>query len=167
MNKELYSIQVNWSDEDEGFIATVPEFPGLSAFGETRQEAVDEAQIVLEGFIEVYEEDSRKLPDPEKIAKYSGQTRLRIPKTLHQKIAQSAEREGVSMNQYINFLLSERESEKETFRAALEEAAEIFYKKAVLIHTTTFSVTSGNEQFSGKPLDFDQSSGSTYKEFRY
>lgn len=166
-NEEMYSIRVNWSDEDKGYIATVPEFSGLSAFGKTMQEAVEEAQVALEGFIEIFKEEGRQLPEPEKIAEYSGQTRLRLPKSLHKKISQSAECEGVSMNQYLNFLLSERESERKAFRAALEETAEIFYKKAVLIRTTIFPVTPGNAQPSDKPIGFDQPSGSTYLELKY
>lgn len=59
-----YSMLIRWSDEDECFIATIPEFPGLSAFGDTRSEAAKEAEIVLEGFIEIYKEDGIELPEP-------------------------------------------------------------------------------------------------------
>lgn len=37
---------------------------------------------------------------------YSGRLLLRMPKTLHQRLAEAAEKEGVSLNQYIVFLLS-------------------------------------------------------------
>lgn len=63
MNK--YSINIKWSDEDKSFIATIPEFPGLSAFGETQEEALKEAKTALNGFVEVYEEDNCQLPEPE------------------------------------------------------------------------------------------------------
>ncbi len=43
-----YAIQIFWSEEDEGFIAICQEFPGLSAFGETREEALREAQTALD-----------------------------------------------------------------------------------------------------------------------
>jgi predicted RNase H-like HicB family nuclease len=59
-----YSFNVQWSDEDDAYVATVPEFPGLSAFGDTPDEAIVEAQTALEGFIEVYEEDGCPLPKP-------------------------------------------------------------------------------------------------------
>ena len=51
---DKYSINIMWTDEDEGYIATIPEFPGLSAFGESPEEAIGEAKIALAGFIEVY-----------------------------------------------------------------------------------------------------------------
>jgi predicted RNase H-like HicB family nuclease len=46
-----YAIHIYWSNEDEGFIAVCEEFPGLSAFGETREDALKEAQIALNAMI--------------------------------------------------------------------------------------------------------------------
>jgi antitoxin HicB len=99
MNK--YSINIFWSDEDEGYIAVSPEFPGLSAFGKTAAKAIAEAQIALELFTETYREEGLSLPEPQVVQQYSGQTRLRLPKSLHRQAAQIAEAEGVSLNQLI------------------------------------------------------------------
>jgi len=104
---EKYSINIIWSDEDEGYIATIPEFPGLSAFGDTPEEAIEEANIALAGFIEVFKEDGCKIPEPQTLNTFSGQTRLRLPKSLHSKLSQQANREGVSFNTYMVQLLSE------------------------------------------------------------
>lgn len=41
----MYKINVIYSHEDEGYIATVPELPGCSAFGETREEALEEIEV--------------------------------------------------------------------------------------------------------------------------
>ncbi len=60
-----YAIQIFWSEEDEGFIAICQEFPGLSAFGETREEALREAQTALDLMIETYRENSIPLPEPQ------------------------------------------------------------------------------------------------------
>jgi len=62
-----YAIQIFWSEEDESFIAICQEFPGLSAFGETREEALYEAQIALDLMIETYQENSIPLPEPQSI----------------------------------------------------------------------------------------------------
>ncbi len=62
-----YAIQIFWSEEDESFIAICQEFPGLSAFGETREEALHEAQIALDLMIETYQENSIPLPEPQSI----------------------------------------------------------------------------------------------------
>jgi len=95
-----------WSDEDEGFIATVPELKNLSAFGETYEEAVKEVKDVIEGYIETLEEDNIDIPAPSTLSCFSGQTRIRMPKKLHQLLSIEAEREGVSLNMLMVTLLS-------------------------------------------------------------
>ena len=54
MNMNKYGFKLFWSDEDEGYIATCPEFPTLSAFGETPESALTEAQTALDLFIEEF-----------------------------------------------------------------------------------------------------------------
>ncbi len=103
-----YSINLAWSKEDECYVATVPEFPGLSAMGETPEKAAEEAKIAVDGFLEIYLEDGCEIPEPETVKDYSGQTRLRLPKSLHATLSKEAEREGISLNSYIVHLLSER-----------------------------------------------------------
>ena len=93
-----YSFAVRWSDEDRGYIALVPEFPGVSAWGETADDAIREVQVALGLVIEVMGEDGEELPPPWKIARYSGQFRLRVPASLHEQLADRAELEGVSLN---------------------------------------------------------------------
>lgn len=101
-----YSIILMWSDEDNCYIARIPEFPGLSAFGDTPEEAVKEAKIAAEGFLDVYKEDGCQIPEPHILEDFSGQTRLRLPKSLHANLSQQAEKEGISLNSYIVHLLS-------------------------------------------------------------
>lgn len=101
-----YSINIIWSDEDNGYIATVPEFPNLSVFGETYENALREAKTVVEGYIETLEEEKLPIPAPNKLVVYSGQTRIRMPKVLHQRLAEQAERQAVSLNTYMVSLLS-------------------------------------------------------------
>lgn len=105
MNK--YSFNIAWSEEDEEFVATCPAFPGLSALGETEEEALTEAKVALRLFIKTCEEKSIPLPEPQIIQQYSGQFRVRLTKTLHRKLAQQAEVEGVSLNSLILSYLSE------------------------------------------------------------
>ena len=62
-----YAIQIFWSEEDEAFIAVCREFSGLSAIGETREEALHEAQIALDLMIETYLEKGFALPEPQSV----------------------------------------------------------------------------------------------------
>ncbi len=63
--KNKYALQIFWSEEDEAFAAVCQEFPGLSAFGETREEALHEAQIALDLMIETYQSNNIALPEPQ------------------------------------------------------------------------------------------------------
>jgi predicted RNase H-like HicB family nuclease len=100
-----YSININFSEEDNCYIATVPAFPGLSAFGDTPEKALEEAKIVLQGFIEVYQEDKRPIPEPDILSPYSGQLRVRMPKDLHAKLSKTAKAKNMSLNNYMIQLL--------------------------------------------------------------
>ena len=103
-----YGFNLLWSEEDQGFIVTCPDFPGLSAFGETPEEALSEARIALELFIESLQASGDSLPKVTECFDYSGQIRLRMPKTLHSSLAHKADTEGVSLNTWIVTLLAER-----------------------------------------------------------
>lgn len=105
---DQYSIVCQWSDEDEGYIALVPELKGVSAFGETPAEALAELEIAKKLHIRVHEEDGCPLPDPRKLPEFSGQLRLRLPKSLHEELSRAAEIEGSSLNTYIVSLLGDR-----------------------------------------------------------
>lgn len=48
---DRYSVQIFWSTDDGGFIATVPDLPGCSAFGETRPQAATEIAYAIEAHI--------------------------------------------------------------------------------------------------------------------
>jgi len=108
-----YSINLLWSEEDDCYVATVSEFPGLSAFGESPEEAIKEAKIAVDGFLRVFKEDGCLIPKPNTLKPFSGQTRLRLPKSLHATLNQEAQKDGVSLNTYIISLLSERHVAKQ------------------------------------------------------
>jgi len=60
-----YAIHIFWSADDEGFIAICNEFPGLSAFGDTREDVLREAQTALDLMIDTYREKGLELPEPQ------------------------------------------------------------------------------------------------------
>lgn len=96
-----YPINIEWSDEDQEYIATCSAFPGLSAFGTSEEEALREAKIALAGFIETYKANNMPLPEPASRASFSGKLQLRLAKTLHRLAAQMARNEDVSLNTFI------------------------------------------------------------------
>lgn len=102
-----YSTKVQWSDEDACFVAVCPEFPDLSGFGDTREQAVVELEIALAAAIDVYQAEEWSLPELHGLGSFSGKVLVRMPKRLHATLAQQAEREGVSLNTLMVTLLAE------------------------------------------------------------
>jgi antitoxin HicB len=107
---QRYPLNVFWSDEDGGYIAVATDLPGCSAFGETQGEAIAEAQDAIASWIEAAGAAGNAVPAPSKPAdweRYSGKVLVRMPKSLHASLARSAGAEGVSLNHFIVYLLSE------------------------------------------------------------
>ena len=116
-----YPFNIAWSEEDKAYLATCPAFPGLSAFGDTEEEAVAEGKVALRAMIEACQTKGIPLPEPRTVGAYSGQTRLRLSKTLHRQSAAMAEAEGVSLNQYIVDALVARISGEQVASRILED----------------------------------------------
>ncbi len=60
-----YRLNVWWSEEDKAFLVEVPELPGAMADGATPEEAVANAQEVIENWITFAPEHGREVPEPE------------------------------------------------------------------------------------------------------
>ncbi len=59
-----YEVIIYWSDEDQAFIAEVPELPGCAADGATYQEALANVELVIQEWIETAKELGRPIPEP-------------------------------------------------------------------------------------------------------
>ena len=59
-----YEVIIYWSDEDESFVAEVPELTGCMADGATQQEALANAEAVIQEWIETARELGREIPEP-------------------------------------------------------------------------------------------------------
>jgi predicted RNase H-like HicB family nuclease len=59
-----YEVIIYWSDEDQAFIAEVPELPGCAADGATYQEALANVEVVTKEWIETAKELGRTIPEP-------------------------------------------------------------------------------------------------------
>lgn len=59
-----YTMIISWSDDDQAYIVSVPELPGCMADGKTPTEAVENAEIIIQEWIECALEDGDKIPEP-------------------------------------------------------------------------------------------------------
>jgi antitoxin HicB len=131
-----YPKHLFWSDEDEGFIAVAPDLPGSSAFGETEAEAIAELDRAIDAWIEAARAAGNAIPAPSRPASTdlpSGKVLVRMPKGLHQRAALCAEREDVSLNQFIVSCLAEAVGERSR---AVEPGYQILRDSVYPIHPT-------------------------------
>ena len=103
-----YHIIIQYITDESGsyYHATVREFEGCMSHGNTYIEAFENIQAAMEGWIETKLENGFMVPEPADENQYSGKFVLRLPKTLHARLAMEAEKEGVSLNQYALYRLS-------------------------------------------------------------
>ena len=59
-----YEVIIYWSEEDQAFIAEVPELPGCAADGATYQEAIANAETIIQEWMETAKELGRAIPEP-------------------------------------------------------------------------------------------------------
>lgn len=64
--KLRYKIILYYSQEDEAFIAELPELPGCAADGETYQEALENIEVVMQEWIETAQDLGRNIPEPKR-----------------------------------------------------------------------------------------------------
>lgn len=125
-----YGLKVQWSKEDDAYVATSPEFPSLSGVNADPEKAIAELREALEMAIEICEEDGVLLPARQAMEEHSGQFRVRLPRSLHRRAVERAEYEGVSLNTLVVSCLSselgcgeaERRSKRELLQAIASAA---------------------------------------------
>ena len=117
-----YKLEIVPDTEESGFVASYPELPGCITCGETIADVVANAEDAKRVWLSTAIEDKIEIAEPETAESYSGQFKLRLPKTLHKTLAEDSKKEGVSMNQYCVYLLA-KNSEKEHLVLAKKQAA--------------------------------------------
>ena len=105
-----YRMEIVEDKEEGGFVVSYPDLPGCITCGETVESAVANALDAKKAWIEAALEEGIEINEPDSIEDYSGQFKLRIPKTLHRSLALHARKEGISMNQYCVYLLSRNDA---------------------------------------------------------
>ncbi|MBS0357787.1 MAG: type II toxin-antitoxin system HicB family antitoxin [Proteobacteria bacterium] len=108
MSKLLYPTLIRplTSEEGGGYLVEFPDLPGCIADGETPEAALAEAEDALKSWLKTAKKHGDEIPDPSTSIKYSGQWRIRIPKSLHATLVLYAKREGVSLNTFAATLLA-------------------------------------------------------------
>ena len=101
-----YRMEIVEDRDEGGFVVSYPDLPGCITSGETIETAVANAADAKKVWLEAALEEGIPIQEPDSLEDYSGQFKLRLPRSLHRSLAEHSKREGVSMNQYCVYLLS-------------------------------------------------------------
>lgn len=105
-----YRMEIVEDRDEGGFVASYPDLPGCITCGETLESAAANAQDAKRTWLEAALEEGIPIREPDDLESYSGQFKLRLPRSLHKSLTEHARREGISMNQYCVYLLSKNDA---------------------------------------------------------
>ena len=108
-----YRLEIVPDIVEGGYGARYPELPGCITCADTMEDAIRNALDAKRAWIEAALEDGIDIPEPiqgKDSSEYSGQFKVRIPRSLHKSLAEHARREGISMNQYCLYLLTKNDA---------------------------------------------------------
>lgn len=105
-----YRMEVVEDQAEGGYVISFPDLPGCITCGDTIETAVANAVDAKETWLRAALEMDMEIPEPETLEEYSGQFKLRIPRSLHRSLAEHSKREGISMNQYCLYLLTKNDA---------------------------------------------------------
>lgn len=115
-----YRLEIVPDTEEGGFGARYPELPGCITCADTIDELYKNAVDAKRAWLEAALEEGIPIAEPEiepDVSDYSGQFKLRMPKSLHRSLSIHAKKEGISMNQYCLYLLTKNDTEQGKLRA--------------------------------------------------
>ena len=106
-----YQVVVTPSPEG-GYSAKIPDLPGCITQGETRLEVLEMIEDAKICWLEATLDLGQSIDEPD-FSRYNGRLNLRIPKSLHKKLGERAEQEGVKLNQLAIYLMANGIGEQE------------------------------------------------------
>jgi predicted HicB family RNase H-like nuclease len=98
--RDKYLKIVEWSDEDECYVGSVPGWIGKCCHGDDEMNVYKKICKIVDEWIEIFKKDKRPLPPPTN-KNYSGKFVLRTGSELHQALVVRALNEGESLNRFV------------------------------------------------------------------
>lgn len=108
--KMSYRMEIIEDKDEGGYVISYPDLPGCITCGDTIEVAVANAEDAKRSWMETAIKDGIQIREPDSLEDYSGQFKLRIPRSLHRSLAEHSKKEGISMNQYCVYLLSRNDA---------------------------------------------------------
>ena len=107
---DRYTYKITWSEDDQEYVGLCVEFPSLSWLSKSQDTALEGIRKVV---IEVVKDMSSKgeaPPPPLTGKKFSGKFMVRIPPSVHRRLAIQAAEEGISLNRLVSEKLTQSTS---------------------------------------------------------
>lgn len=105
--KYPYKIETISEEDGGGYLISYPDLPGCISDGDTIEETLLNGEDAKKSWLKTAFDKSINISEPNSLQdKYSGRITLRTPKSLHKDLVEQAEKEGISLNQYLIYLLS-------------------------------------------------------------
>lgn len=104
-----YRIEIIEDKQEGGFVFSYPELKGCLTCAKTLEDGYKMLLDAKKEWLTAALESKIEIPVPASDEDYSGQFKLRIPKSLHRSLAEQSKNEGISMNQYCLYLLSKND----------------------------------------------------------
>ena len=105
-----YKLEIVPDLDEGGYVARYPELPGCITVGDSVEHVVSNAIDAKREWLTAALEDALLISEPGELDEYSGQFKLRLPKSLHKSLAEHSRAEGISMNQYCVYLLARNDA---------------------------------------------------------
>ena len=105
-----YKLEIVPDTEEGGYAGRYPDLPGCITCADTIDKLAINAEDAKKSWLAACLEEEIDIPEPEGDNNYSGQFKLRMPKSLHKSLAEHSKQEGISMNQYCLYLLSKNDA---------------------------------------------------------
>ncbi len=134
---DKYTYRIQWSDDDEAYLASCLEFPSLMTHGETQAEALEEMNNVLSFVLVDLSQKGKQAPKPIKDRKFKGNISLRLPPETHEDLAYIATEQDLSLNQCITTII-EKNLYANTIMDSVKEAGRPYEDRSIVVVTSCF-----------------------------
>lgn len=105
-----YKIEIVKDEAEGGYVLAIPDLKGCLTCADKLDQGIKMLEDAKKQWLIAAIESGCEIPEPNLIEDYSGQFKLRLPKSLHKELAEKSKYEGISMNQYCLYLLSKNSS---------------------------------------------------------
>ncbi|MBE6890427.1 MAG: toxin-antitoxin system HicB family antitoxin [Ruminococcaceae bacterium] len=105
-----YKMEIIPDSIEGGYVVKFPELPGCLTCCSSMSDIAAVSTDCKRQWLLAAMEDGSEIPEPTSADEFSGQFKLRLPKSLHKTLSEKSKEEGVSMNQYCVYLLTKNNS---------------------------------------------------------